>query len=88
MSHVLTAGSVLAPKFHSAFLDGNKQFWLASDSDDIWLTVDSVIRLAAGGSGNAGSWWDWPCTAQPQALFYESKSGSSTGSFGAQVCTP
>ena len=54
MFHVLTAGSVLAPSFHRAFLDENEQFWLASVSNDIWLTINSVIRLAAGGSGNAG----------------------------------
>lgn len=54
MFHVLTAGIVLTPSFHRAFLDENEQFWLASVRNDIWLTINSVIRLAAGGSGNAG----------------------------------
>lgn len=63
MFQVLTAGRVLAPSFHSAFLDENKQFWLASGSNDIWLAINSVIGLAAGGSGKAVSRWGWPCTA-------------------------
>lgn len=55
MFHVLMAGCVLAPSFHRAYLDDNKQIWLASVNNDIWLTINPVIRLAAGGSGNAGA---------------------------------
>ena len=54
MFHVLTAGSVLAPSSHRAFLDENEQFWLASVSNDIWLNINSAIRLAAGGGGDSG----------------------------------
>lgn len=54
MFHVLTAGRVLAPSLYRASLDENEQFWLASVGNDIWLTINPVIGLAAGGSGKAG----------------------------------
>lgn len=93
MFHVLTAGRVLAPSFHSAFLDENKQFWLASSSSDIWLTVNSVIGLAAGGSGDAESRWGWPRAAlmpiaPTQSLLNEPQPGIGTCSWGALVWTP
>lgn len=92
MFQVLTAGRVLAPSFHSAFLDENKQFWLASGSNDIWLAINSVIGLAAGGSGKAVSRWGWPCTAlmpiAPTPSFpNEPQPRGSTRSWGALVWT-
>lgn len=92
MFQVLTAGRVLAPSFHSTFLDENKQFWLASGSNNIWLAINSVIGLAAGGSGKAVSRWGWPCTAlmpiAPTPSFpNESQPRGSSRSWGALVWT-